>query len=154
MTKKRKPSYPPAPWHIVYFKRLRKHDRTESRPGMTFLNACPTPIRYQMLAIAKAVADAPPPAFGGGGKWEAMSGDMADYFQVKVDGFDQGARKHWRLFCLMERSEDVDGLPGPCVIVITGLVKPYLTKFTNEEYATVRALGDEFLGSLPRSVAL
>ena len=62
------PSYPPAPWHVVYSKRLRKHDRAEPRPGMTFLNACPTPIRYQRLAIVKAVADAPPPAFGGGGK--------------------------------------------------------------------------------------
>lgn len=27
-----------------------------------------------MLAVLKAVADAPPPQFSGGGKWEAMHG--------------------------------------------------------------------------------
>jgi hypothetical protein len=40
------------------------------------------------------------------------------------------------------------------VVIITGLVKPYLTLFTAQEYEAVRALGDEYLGSTPRSVAL
>ncbi len=78
---------------------------------------------------------------------------MAGYFQVKADGFDAGARKHWRLFCLTERSEDVAGLPGPSVIIIAGMVKPYLTKFTDQEYDAVRMLGREFLGALPRSIS-
>jgi len=30
-----------------------------------------------MVAVLSAVADAPPPAFSGGGKWEAMHDEMA-----------------------------------------------------------------------------
>jgi hypothetical protein len=33
-----------------------------------------------MIAVVKAVADAPPPAFGGGGKWEAMHDEMAGFY--------------------------------------------------------------------------
>jgi hypothetical protein len=152
--RKAKVGYPPAPWHIVYFKRERRNDPAETRAGKVFLNdECPPSIRAELLAIVKAVADTPPPAFSGGGKWEAMKDDMAGYYQAKADGFEAGGRKHWRLFCRTER-DSLPGLPGPSVVIITGLVKPYLTLFTAQEYEAVRALGDEYLGSTPRSVAL
>jgi hypothetical protein len=149
----RRSAYPPAPWHIVYFRRERRNDPTEAVPARTFLlHACPTKVRAELIAILTAVADAPPPAFGGGGKWEAMNGTMSGYFQVKVNGFASGARKHWRLFCLLERGSDVPGMPGPAVVAITGMVKPFLTTFGEEDYEAVRSLGDEFRASLPRSI--
>jgi len=77
---------------------------------------------------------------------------MAGYFQVKVNGFEAGARRHWRLFCLLERGVDVPGTPGPSVVAVTGMVKPYLTAFGEEDYRSVRLLGEEFRGSLPRSI--
>ena len=48
-----------------------------------------------------AVAAAPPPAFSGGGKWEAMHGEMSGFFEVRVDG---PQRHHYRLFCVLERT--------------------------------------------------
>ena len=45
-------------------------------PGRAFLDNCPPSIRAKLIAIIKAVADAPPPMFSGGGKWEAMHDEM------------------------------------------------------------------------------
>ena len=57
-----------------------------------------------------AVAEAPPPSFSGGGKWEAMHDDLAGYFEVRVQG---GGQNH-RLFCLLQRdAEDLGGLSKP-----------------------------------------
>jgi hypothetical protein len=36
--------------------------------------------------VLDAVAAAPPPAFSGGGKWEAMRGKMAGYYEVRAIG--------------------------------------------------------------------
>ena len=62
-----------------------------------------------MLAVTKAVAGAPPPMFSGGGKWEAMHGDMSGYYEIRVDG---PSRHHYRLFCLLERDGVEVGLAG------------------------------------------
>jgi hypothetical protein len=43
-------------------------------------------VQATIKAVLIAVAAAPPPAFSGGGKWEAMHGDMAGYFELRVDG--------------------------------------------------------------------
>jgi hypothetical protein len=77
-----------------------------------------------MAAVLKAVAEAPPNVFAGGGYWEAMHGTMAGYFEVRVDGRD---RRHFRLFCVLERDGARLGLGGPSVVVLTGMEKPFRT---------------------------
>jgi len=42
-------------------------------PGRAFLSACPAKVRMTMLAVLKAVAEAPPPQFSGGGKWKVCT---------------------------------------------------------------------------------
>ena len=142
------------PWAILYFKRYRSDDPVETRPGREYLNGLPPQIRAQLIAVIKAVADAPPPAHSGGGKWEVMKGGMAGYYQVKADGFESGRRLHYRVFCLLERQTAANGLPGPSLIILGGMTKPYLTVFATADYARIRALGDEYFSRRPRSVAL
>ena len=103
-----------------------------------------------MVAVLKAVADAPPPAFSGGGKWEAMHDDMAGFYEVRVDGPD---RHHYRLFCLLDRNGSASGLGGPSLVVLTGKDKPFRTVLTARDYADVKRLGQEFEARNPRSVA-
>jgi hypothetical protein len=71
-------------------------------PGADFLDGCPAKIRGTILAVLDAVAAAPPPAFSGGGKWEAMHGDMGGYYEIRVTG---PGREQFRLFCLLENAD-------------------------------------------------
>jgi hypothetical protein len=103
-----------------------------------------------MKAVLMAVAAAPPPAFSGGGKWEAMHGDMAGYFEVRVDG---PRRHHYRLFCVLERDGADVGLEGPSIVIVTGKDKPFRTVLSESDYGQVRSLGDEYRRRSPRSVA-
>lgn len=96
------------------------------------------------------MAEAPPNAFAGGGYWEAMHGSMAGYYEVRVDGPD---RRHYRLFCVLERDGARLGLGGPSIVVISGMEKPFRTTFTERDYARVRLLGDEYRSRVPRSVS-
>ena len=66
---------------------------------------------------------------------------------------DAPKRTHYRLFCLLERDGVSVGLNGPSVVLITGMVKPFLTTFSKKDYARVRELGDEYKRRKPRSVA-
>jgi hypothetical protein len=59
-------------WLIHFFKRHRLEDALETVPAVAFLDRLPTKVVAEIYAILNAVAEAPPPAFGGGGKWEAM----------------------------------------------------------------------------------
>jgi hypothetical protein len=102
-----------------------------------------------MIAALRAVAEAPPPSFSGGGKWEAMHGAMAGYYEVRVDGPD---RRHYRLFCVLERRGADMGLDGPSIVLITGSDKKFRTTFTDRDYKIVRELGEEYREQLPRSV--
>ncbi len=67
-----------APWRIHSFQRHAMDDTNRRVPGREFVLACPETVRAMMLAVLKAAAaaEAPPPMFSGGGKWEAMHGDM------------------------------------------------------------------------------
>jgi hypothetical protein len=103
-----------------------------------------------MLAVLHAVASAPPPAFSGGGKWEAMHGAMAGYYEVRVDG---AQRHHYRLFCVLERDGAQLGLGGPSIVLITGKDKDFRTVLSERDYADVRRLGTEYKARSPRSVA-
>jgi hypothetical protein len=154
VSKKRKPLATAAspwrgPWLIHFFRRDRRDDSNQAVPGRAFLAACPEAVQAKMIAVLKAVAAAPPPAFSGGGYWEAMHDDMKGWFEVRVDGPN---RRHYRLFCLLERDGQVLGLGGPSVVIVTGKDKAFRTVLSAADYAEVRALGDEYRSRTPRSV--
>ncbi len=139
-----------GPWLIHFFKRHKDDDAAQSIPGREFLDACPKSVRAKLLAVITAVADAPPPMFSGGGKWEAMHGDMSGFYEARTDG---ESREHFRLFCVLERDGASVGLGGPSLVIITGMRKAFRTTFTKQDYEQVRALGLEYFKRNPRSVA-
>jgi hypothetical protein len=136
-------------WDIIYY---RAADGTV--PAEIFLDDCPTSVEANLIAVLDAVAEAPPPAYSGGGKWEAMRGDMGGYFEAKATG---PAREHFRLFCLLENGSPDElrrrGLRGPTLAVITGLRKPFRTIISDRDYARVRTLGDNHQSNYPRHIA-
>jgi len=136
------------PWAIEFFQRHRSDDPGRAVPGRSFLDGCPPGVRGHILAVLRAVAEAPPPRFAGGGYWEAMHGDMRGLHEVRATGPD---RRHYRLFCLLDR--EGDGLARPTIVVITGLSKPFRTVFSARQYAKVRALAKEYSSRRPRSIA-
>ena len=137
------------PWQKHFFQRHRDDDPAQPVPARDFLGACPEKVRAMMLAVVNAVAEAPPPQFSGGGKWEAMHGEMAGYYEVRVDG---PKRHHYRLFCLLERDGASVGLGGPSLVLICGKDKPFRTELSKQDYAEVRRIGKEYLARRPRSV--
>jgi len=137
-------------WHIEYYKH---HE--DSVPAAKFLDGCPRKIDAQFNAVLDAVAAAPPPKFSGGGKWEAMHGDMGGYYEIRLTG---PGREQFRLFCVLENATPSElrrrGLNGPSIIVINGMRKPHRTIFTDRDYRKhVRALGDEHHATNPRRLA-
>lgn len=75
---------PRVPWRIHFFQRDSIDDRVRAVPALDFLDALPTKVAAEIHAVLDAVAEAPPPAFSGGGKWEAMHGEMAGLYEVRV----------------------------------------------------------------------
>lgn len=106
------------PWLIHFFQRHADDDPARPVPAIDFLNSVPQKVKAEIIADLDAVADAPPPAFRGGGKWEAMHGDMAGMYEVRV----QGVGMNHRLFCVLER--DATDLGGSSIVAISGLSKP------------------------------
>jgi hypothetical protein len=125
-----------------------------SVPGADFLDGCPAKVRGTILAVLDAVAAAPPPAFSGGGKWEAMHGDMGGYYEIRVTG---PGREQFRLFCVLENADKrtltARGLRGPAITVITGMRKKTGTVFSDRDYAKVRRLGSDHIAQTPRRIA-
>lgn len=126
-----------------------------SVPAEVFLDGCPAKIDATFNAVLEAVRAAPPPAFSGGGKWEAMHGSMAGYYEIRLTG---PGRRHYRLFCLLENGTTDElterGFAGPQIVVLAGMMKPNATLFTDREYAkNVRALGDDYRSQMPRPIA-
>jgi hypothetical protein len=139
------------PWSVVYYKTA-----AEEVPGLDFLLRCPTKTRAKIVAVLEAVRGAPPPAFSGGGMWEAMSASMGGYYEIRVTGPPN--RSHYRLFCILDNGSrahlDACGFDEPKIAVINGLVKPNATLFTDAVYqAQVRALGIDYRGTWPRRIA-
>lgn len=136
-------------WDVVYYD---PPDRASS--ALAFLDACPVKVEANMLAVLDAVAEAPPPQFYGGGKWEVMHGTMGGYYEVRATGPN---REQFRLFCILENADDAElarrGLPRPVITVITGMRKPWRTVFTEADYRRVRDMGDAYLASYPRHIA-
>ncbi len=135
------------PWSIVFFQRHRDDDPAQEVPAAAFLESCPLGVRADLAAIVKAVAETPPMKFAGGGQWKVMRADMAGYYEAR----SRGPRKRlYRLFCFLER--DAPGLPGPSLVIITGMDKANESAFSSAEYRQVRRLGDEYFRRTPRSV--
>ena len=136
---------------VAFFKRHRDDDATQSSPGLNALLGFPSNVRARLLATLAAVAKAPPKRFAGGGQWEAMHGDMTGYFAARVTSKTPNGKWHYRLFCLLDY--DGAGTTLPLLTVIDGAAKPYRTTLSDNRYAEVRALGDEYLRRKPRSLA-
>lgn len=132
------PSRSAPPWRIHFFQRAEAEDPGRAVPAIDFLDGLPVKVAAEIHAVLEAVASAPPPSFSGGGKWEAMHGDMAGYFEVRAQG---GGMNH-RLFCVLER--DADDLNGSSIVCIDGLSKPRRTAATPRDYARVKRHGAEF----------
>lgn len=132
---------------IVFFRRHKADDPSQSTPGREALNSYPVKVRATMGA-ALAAAPPPPKRFAGGGYWEAMKGDMTGWFEVRVDG---PARHHYRLFCLLDY--DAKGVDKRLLVVVDGRDKPFRTTLSATDYAAGRKLGDEYRNRNPRSLA-
>ena len=137
-------------WGVAYFK-----SAGGEIPAEQFLEACPTKVEATMLAVLEAVRAAPPPAFSGGGKWEAMHGEMGGYYEIRVTG---PGRHQYRLFCLLDngsRNELAErGFDRPHIVVLNGMVKPSGKVFSDGDYRkNVRKPGAHYLSTLPRPVA-
>jgi hypothetical protein len=134
-------------FEVVYFRRHKANDPAEAIPGREFMGSCPPAVKIKLQNIVIAVAAAPPHKFAGGGGWEIMHGKMAGYYEVRADG---PKRHHYRLFCRLDSTAENR---GPLLVILCGADKPFKTELTDAEYAAVRALGDEYLGRNPRSLA-
>ena len=77
-----------------------------------------------------------------------MKGQMAGWFEVRVDG---PKRHHYRLFCLLDYQ--AEGLEKPLLVVIDGRDKPYRSTLEDREYFKISALGEEYLSRNPRSIS-
>ena len=131
---------PDDPWVVRYFRRHPDDDPEQSIPGQDFLRSCPPRVRAHFFDVLIAVAKAPPPRFAGGGKWEAMHGDMTGFYEVRVTG---PGRHQYRLFCLLE-AEPPGPDQRPVLVILTGLDKPSGTTLSPADYRAVRALGEEY----------
>src|SRR5713226_8510986 len=119
----------PGPWLIHFFQRHPADEPARSVPAIDFLDAVPVTVRAEIQAVLEAVAEAPPPSFSGGGKWEVMHEAMAGFYEVRVKGPD---RKNHRLFCVLER--DADELGGSSIVAIDGLSKPVRNAAASRDY--------------------
>lgn len=128
----------PDPWLIHFFQRAQADDANEAVPALDFFETVPEKVAAEINAILDAVAEAPPPAFSGGGKWEAMHGEMAGFYEVRVQG---GGSNH-RLFCLLER--DANDLGGSSIVCLGGLTKPRRQPADPKGYRRIRRYREEF----------
>ena len=125
-------------WQIHFFQRPIENDSEQSVPAVDFLNGVAGRVAAEMQAVLEAVADAPPPSFSGGGKWEAMHGAMKGINEIRV----QGDEMNHRLFCLLERN--AHDLGGPSIVVLGGLSKPKRSAANPKEYSRIVTSRDEF----------
>jgi len=131
------------PWRIHFFQRNLSEDPKRSVPTIEFFDELSDTVVAEFQAILDAVAAGPPPSFSGGGKWEAMRGDMAGFFEVRVSGNDTaGKRMNHRLFCMLVRDDPAIG--GSAIVCIGGLSKPLRSAAHPRDYRRIRQFGVEF----------
>jgi hypothetical protein len=129
---------PSDAWRVHFFQRHRSDDPTETVPITEFLDGLPPKVAAEIHAVLDAVAAAPPSSFSGGGKWEAMHGDMAGFYEVRVQ---HGGLNH-RVFCVLER--DAVDLGGSSIVCLGGLSKPRRAAAQPRDYRQIRRYGAEF----------
>lgn len=138
----------PDAWDIVYFR-----NATGGCPADDFLDSCPAKVSAQLIAVLDDVAQAPPPRYSGGGRWEAMHGAMRGFYEVRAQG---PRREQFRLFCVLENGTAPElarrGPSRPAIAVIAGLRKPWMTTFSERDYESVRRLGEDHRGQFPRRI--
>jgi hypothetical protein len=133
----------PSPWLIHFFQRHPADDPDRSIPAREFLDSVSDAVAAEIVAVLAAVAEAPPPAFSGGGKWEAMKAEMSGFYEVRVTDNDAAGRKmNHRLFCKLVR--DAADLGGSSIVCVGGLSKPQRSAARPGDYRTVKRLGVEF----------
>ena len=133
-------------WDPQFFKRT-DPKADPAVPARAWLGAVPDAVEAEIMATIDAVAQGPPPQFRGGLRYQAMHGDMTGWFEVRT----KHRKRLYRLFCLQDRK--APGLPRPALVLVTGGDKPNVSAFAEAFYRKVRALGEEYLSSNPRSVA-
>ena len=107
-----------------------------TKPAEEWLLALPSKPAAEIVAVVKAVRDAPPPRFAGGGKWEAMHGEMAGIYEVRCR---QGGQLH-RLFCVLDRNHP----DGPALVMLDGDSKPNRTALPASVCRRVRERRDAY----------
>lgn len=135
-----------SPHEVVFFAGSRVHLRTVA--PLKFISNCPVSVQRKMLEILNEIAKAPPWRFSGGGYWEAMHGEFAGWFELRVDG---PGREHFRLFCQLDYF--AEGFEHPLLVVICGFRKPFGTTLRKSDYDQVLDLGYEYWASNPRALA-
>ncbi len=137
------------PWSIVYYQA-----DDDTVPGLGFLEGCPGKLDGEFIAVLDAVAAAPAPQFSGGGKWEAMHGEMTGYHEIRLTGPN---REQFRLFCMLENGTDDElrerGLIRPAIAVLDGRRKPHRTTLSAADYRAVKKLGEDHKRQYPRRIA-
>jgi hypothetical protein len=121
------------PWRIHFFRR-----QAGEVPTRSFLDRVPAKVAAEIHAVLEAVASAPPPAFSGGGKWEAMHGDMRGLYEIRV----RQGRTLIRLICLLER--DAEDLGGSSIVCLGGLTKMSGSAADERDYREIRKYAAEF----------
>ena len=129
-----------------FFKRVDPH-ADQAVPALAWLESVPDEVEAEVLATIDAVAAGPPPQFRGGLRHQPMRGDLSGWFEVRM----KHQKTLYRLFCLQDRR--ASGLPRPALVMVTGGNKPSESAFSKVFYRNVRALGEEYLASDPRTVA-
>ena len=67
---------------------------------LEFLGSLPPEAAAEIRAILDAVDEAPPPAFSGGGKWEAMHDEVVGIYEVRVKSAGANHR-HFACRCVI-----------------------------------------------------
>lgn len=129
---------PNKPWRVHFFQRHKSDDPSEIVPAIEFLDSLPPKGAAEIHAVLDAVAAAPPTSFSGGGKWEAMHGAMAGFYEVRV----QHHEMNYRLFCILER--EAADLGGSSIVCLGGLSKPRRTAAHSRDYKKIRQFRAEF----------
>ena len=111
--------------------------RRRDGPGLGLPRLLPGQTPREFVAVLDAVAAAPPPQFSGGGKWEAMHGDMTGYYEIRLTG---PSREQFRLFCLLENGTDDELVPRPHQAGHRGDRRPAETVANCSEPADYRAV--------------
>ncbi len=138
----------PDGWDVIYYRTT-----DGGCPADDFLDGCPVKVSAQLVAVLDDVAEAPPPRYSGGGRWEVMHGGMRGFYEVRAQG---PRRDQFRLFCILENGTARElarrGLSRPAIAVVTGLRKPWMTAFSERDYESVRQLGVDHRAQFPRRI--